>query len=256
MLCREEEGPTFWREAKGEDRLCGEAGQDELRRGGGVAILAGAAALGWLEAESGGGRPWATCGPRKPPRAAESHWTKCRQAYILDGAKRPGAPDPHGSSGSRRPDSIGEMMNEARDTDIEAQVGEDRRLPDAELEVMACIWQRGQATAREIREAMAGFRPMTHGAAVTLLKRLEAKGWVTREKGPVGKAFVYRAVRRPGPTRRRVVRDILCRVFGGNGVAMVSALFDDAPPTTQQLDELQQLFEDLRRKAEPTKDQG
>ena len=28
-------------------------------------------------------------------------------------------------------------------------------LPDAELEVMACLWQRGDATARQIREEMA-----------------------------------------------------------------------------------------------------
>ena len=123
------------------------------------------------------------------------------------------------------------------------------RLPDAELDVMACMWQRGQATAREVREAMTDYRPMTHGSMVTLLKRLEAKGWVAREKGPVGKAFVYHPLRRPEPTRRRILSDVVRRVFEGNGVALVSTLFDSSPPTSEQLTQLEQLFEDLREKA-------
>ena len=122
------------------------------------------------------------------------------------------------------------------------------RLPDAELEVMACVWQSGESTARGIREAMANYRPMTHGSMVTLLKRLEAKGWVAKEKGPVGKAFVYHATRRPGPTHRRILHDLVRRIFAGNGVALISTLLDSEPPTTEELDRLEELFEELRHK--------
>ena len=124
------------------------------------------------------------------------------------------------------------------------------RLPDAELEVMGCLWQQGSATARQVREAMGGYRPMTHGSMVTLLKRLEAKRWVTREKGPVGKAFVYRPTRRPGPTRKRILRNLVQRVFGGNGVALVSALFDSRPPSPVEMEKLQELFDDLKAKSQ------
>ena len=67
-----------------------------------------------------------------------------------------------------------------------AQAGRALRTPRAELDVLGCLWQHGRATARELREAMGGYRPMTHGSMVTLLKRLEAKGLVTKRKGPVG----------------------------------------------------------------------
>ena len=119
-------------------------------------------------------------------------------------------------------------------------------LPDAELEVLACLWQLGQATARQIRERMHDYRPMAHGSVMSLLKRLATKGWVTREKGPVGKAFVYRAARCPGPTHRRILGNLVRRVFGGNGVAMVSTLFDTKPPTENELAQLQQLLDELR----------
>ena len=64
---------------------------------------------------------------------------------------------------------------------------------------------------------------MAHTSMVTLLGRLEVKGLVRRAKGPVGKAFVYTPTRRPGGMYRRVVGDVLQRIFRGNGPALVAA---------------------------------
>ncbi|MCX5659417.1 MAG: BlaI/MecI/CopY family transcriptional regulator [Planctomycetota bacterium] len=122
-------------------------------------------------------------------------------------------------------------------------------LPDAELEVLSCLWRMGEGTARQVREALAEFRPMAHGSAVTLLNRLEGKGLVARAKAPVGKAFIYRPKSQPGPTYRRLVRRLLDRVFAGNGVALVASLLEAQPPSRQELDELQQLLDDLRANA-------
>ncbi len=124
----------------------------------------------------------------------------------------------------------------------------EERLPDAELEVLACLWQMGQATAREVREGMADYRPMAHASAVTLLGRLEAKGLVRREKGLVGKAFVYRPTRRPAATYRRILKDLVERIFGGSGVQLVTSLFETRPPTRDELEQLQQLLDRLRHK--------
>ncbi|MFH1743026.1 MAG: BlaI/MecI/CopY family transcriptional regulator [bacterium] len=121
-------------------------------------------------------------------------------------------------------------------------------LPDAELEVMACLWQRGQATARQIRETMEHYRPMAHGSVVTLLKRLEAKTLVAKEKGSVGKAFVYTPTRRPGPTYRRILKNLSQRVFGGNRIALAASLFETQPPTSKELAELEKLLDELRDK--------
>ncbi len=122
-------------------------------------------------------------------------------------------------------------------------------LPDAEMEVMACLWKFGKATAREINEAMGEYRPMAHGSTVTLLNRLEAKGLVKKEKGDQGKAFVYRSTRKPSPTYRHVVGKVLQRIFGGDSLALVSSLFKTKPPTEEELNDLQRLLDELKRKA-------
>jgi BlaI family penicillinase repressor len=121
-------------------------------------------------------------------------------------------------------------------------------LPDAELDVLACLWRRGEATAREIRQMLEPHRPMAHGSVVTLLKRLETKGAVTKEKGPVGKAFVFQASREPAPTYRQLVRKLLDRVFGGDGTVLVASLFETRPPTPDELDDLQQMLDEWREK--------
>lgn len=143
-------------------------------------------------------------------------------------------------------DRVHDVSREKRQEKPPAGRPAQENLPNAELEVLASLWQQGKATAREIREAMQGYRPMTHGSMVTLLKRLEGKGLVSKEKGPVGKAFVYCPTRRPEPTYRRLTRDLRERVFGGSGVAMVSSLFETRPPTPEELDALQQLLNRLR----------
>ena len=120
--------------------------------------------------------------------------------------------------------------------------------PDAELDVLACLWRRHQATARQVREALHRYRPMAHGSVVTLLKRLKAKGLVARKKGPVGKAFVYRPTRGARPAYRRIVRNIAERVFGGDSVAMVSTLLDAKLPTPDELEQLQEMLDGLRSK--------
>ncbi len=128
----------------------------------------------------------------------------------------------------------------------------DERLPDAELEVLACLWLKGEITARQIRDAIEPYRPLAHASVLTLLGRLQTKGLISRRKGNVGKAFVYRATKKPDPTYRQLTGDVLQRIFGGNGVAMVASLFQAKTPTQDEISELEQLLADLKRKKTKT----
>lgn len=121
-------------------------------------------------------------------------------------------------------------------------------VPEAELELLACLQRRGQATAAELREGLRPFRPLAHPSVVTLLQRLEAKRLVTRDKGDVGKAFVYRPTDRSGATFRAKLRRLVQRAFGGDSVALVTSLFETHPPSAAELDKVQELLNELREK--------
>ncbi len=121
-------------------------------------------------------------------------------------------------------------------------------LPPAELDVMACLHRLGEATAAQLREALQSYRPMAHGSMVTLLKRLEAKNVVLRKKGPVGKAYVYSVRHRRNFAFRDLVQNLVQRVFHGDSAALVASLFETKPPTPEELQKIQQMLDDLRRK--------
>ncbi|GMV99972.1 MAG: hypothetical protein AMXMBFR84_11110 [Candidatus Hydrogenedentota bacterium] len=123
-------------------------------------------------------------------------------------------------------------------------------LPTAELEVLACLWREQMATARQLREIMKPYRPMSHGAIVTLLKRLEEKRLVSKEKANVGKAFVYRADHAPESTYKGILNRMRERIFGGSLVSMMASLFDGNPPNQDELRALDELVRQLKGKPE------
>lgn len=121
-------------------------------------------------------------------------------------------------------------------------------LPDAELDVLANLWQHGESTSRQVRERLEPIRPLAHASVMTLLGRLEEKGFVRRRKGPVGKAFLYRAAEPAGRARRRIVKDLVQRVFGGSGVELVASLFQTQKLSPSEVEELQKLLDEAKRK--------
>jgi len=122
-------------------------------------------------------------------------------------------------------------------------------LPEAEMEVLAVLHARGEADAREVREALEAYRPMSHASVLTLLGRLEAKELVTRRKGEVGKAYVYAAARSTKPMVRTLVRRMVRRIFANDPARLVASLFDAKPPTRDELRQIRELVEKLEKKA-------
>ena len=123
-----------------------------------------------------------------------------------------------------------------------------KNVPAAELEVLASLRKLGPATAREIRENMHPYRPMAHGSVMNLLKRLQAKGLVTRKKGPVGKAFVYQSTQAVRSVVHTTLGRMVNRIFAGDSMALVSSLFETTPPNSEQIARLEQLLDELKEK--------
>ena len=120
------------------------------------------------------------------------------------------------------------------------------RVTGLQLDVLRVLWELGEATVSDTQRVIAKRRRLAPTTVATLLKRLEEKGWIRRQKGPVGKAFVYEAARRPRPTQRRVVGELVTRIFGGDSVALVASLFESQPPSADEVAELQALLDRLR----------
>jgi predicted transcriptional regulator len=136
-----------------------------------------------------------------------------------------------------------------REPRSQRRTGSQEFLPEAELEVLARLHELREAEVGEVRAALAPLRPLSHASVTTLLRRLEAKGRVSRRRGPVGKAFLYAPTTSATATYTSVVKRLLERVFANDPVTLVSSLVTAKAPTRRELAQLRRLVADLDRHA-------
>ena len=103
-----------------------------------------------------------------------------------------------------------------------------------EAQVMDAVWRLGEATAEQVREALAA--PLHDSTVRTLLRVLESKGYLHHEAR--GKVYVYRALIERRKAQRRVLRSVLARFFGNSAEDLVLRLIEDERITPEQINEL------------------
>jgi predicted transcriptional regulator len=119
-------------------------------------------------------------------------------------------------------------------------------LTDAELAVMQLLWERGPCGRPQIAEALYGSRGATqYGTVQTLLRRLERKGFVRRERAEGGLLFA------PALSRESVIGRSLAQVAdklcGGSFTPLLMNLVRARPLSPDELRELQDSLAELRR---------
>lgn len=117
-----------------------------------------------------------------------------------------------------------------------------RRLPDAELWVMQAVWNYPAPVPRSrIEEAAAQSRPMAQTTILTLLARLEKKGFLRIEKQ--GRSSVYTPLVSEEEYCAAQSRRFLDSVFKGSVSAFANALCDKAL-TPEEIRELRRVLEE------------
>ncbi len=116
-----------------------------------------------------------------------------------------------------------------------------------ELALLEVLWQGGPATAQEARERLRGKGRPTPSTVLTVLRRMEAKGMLAREK--VSRSHVYRAVVDRVSIRRRTLRDLLAHLFDDSPEELVAQLVSDRKLTAKELQRIEAL---LAARALPT----
>jgi BlaI family transcriptional regulator, penicillinase repressor len=95
-------------------------------------------------------------------------------------------------------------------------------LAPLELDCMNALWPSGEATVRQIQEALRPTRPRAYTTIMTILDRLAQKGIVQRRKA--GRAWVYRANVSADEARTHAVSQVVDGFFGGSAGALATHL--------------------------------
>lgn len=96
------------------------------------------------------------------------------------------------------------------------------RLTPLEAQIMHCVWDLGEATARQVKDRLRSTRPLAYTTVQTMMALLRDKGFLGSERH--GRADVYRPlVDRTGMGRHRL-REVMDLFFAGSAAAVVSHL--------------------------------
>jgi BlaI family transcriptional regulator, penicillinase repressor len=121
-----------------------------------------------------------------------------------------------------------------------------RDLPkptESELELLSILWERGQATVRELFNAVNMQRPVVYTGVLKLLQIMTDKGLVERDE--TERAHVYRAAVAKEDTERRFMRDLSDRFFAGSAARLALNALEMEAASEDDLEEIRKL---LRRK--------
>ena len=118
-------------------------------------------------------------------------------------------------------------------------------LSRRERQIMEILFQRGKASASEVREAMEDAPG--YSAVRAMLRVLEEKGHVKHLAE--GLKYVYVPVVAREKAKRSAVKHVLDTFFGGSPEQIVAALLDvsAARLTKEELDRMSELIEKARQ---------
>lgn len=134
------------------------------------------------------------------------------------------------------------------------------REPDlaaGELEVLQALWQESPVTVREVLNLLhERGRKVAYTTVLTVLTRLEQKGYVQSDKS--GVAYVYRPMVSQEKVSKNRLQAVLDLFYDGAAGPLVLQLMREQRLTTDEIAELQKLIHalDAEPPADPRRGRG
>lgn len=112
---------------------------------------------------------------------------------------------------------------------------------ELELAILKILWDKEAATVREVRDALAAERDLAYTTVMTVMNIMATKKYLKRSKK--GGAYLYRPTISESDTSRKMLADLVRRVFDGSSVAAMVKLLETANINPEELRHLRQLIE-------------
>ena len=114
---------------------------------------------------------------------------------------------------------------------------------ELELQILKVLWEESPLTVREIRDALAeGGRDLAHTSVITTLGTMVEKRQLKRLDPQQGKAFRFVPQFKQDDVSRRMLGDLVDRVFDGSAEAVMLSLFDVSDLKEDEVKNLRRLF--------------
>jgi predicted transcriptional regulator len=122
-------------------------------------------------------------------------------------------------------------------------------LTEAQREIMEVIWERGEATVAQVRDALSSRKELARNTVQTMLVRLEERGWLRHRED--GRTFVYRANVPRSTSLGARVSQLVDRFFAGSPEEMVTALIEYRGLTPAEAQRIRKMIDAAEANGKP-----
>lgn len=105
---------------------------------------------------------------------------------------------------------------------------------ELELAILKVLWQKSPQTVQDVRDELAAVgRELAHSSVITMMNIMVRKQYLKREKA--GRAFEFTPLIEQQSVGRRMLGDIVDRVFDGSTSAVMLELFEASDVDSEEL---------------------
>jgi predicted transcriptional regulator len=116
---------------------------------------------------------------------------------------------------------------------------------DAELAILRVLWNRGPSTVKQVQDVLNETKKTGYTTVLKFMQIMVEKGLVRRDETPY--AHVYEARVRQAQTQRKIVADVLDRVFEGSMSRLVMQALAAKGATAEELAEIRRILKTFER---------
>jgi len=119
------------------------------------------------------------------------------------------------------------------------------RPTEAELEILAVLWEEGPSTVRFVNDILKQKREIGYTTTLKIMQIMSDKGLVSRELD--GRTHVYAAAISQKDTQEKMIGKLMDSVFGGSAGKLVMSALGQNNTSVQELEEIRKYIQELQK---------
>ena len=118
---------------------------------------------------------------------------------------------------------------------------------EVELQILRILWRDGPSIARHVHDCLLTTKETSYSTTVKMLSVMLEKGLLKRDDDV--RPQVYRPAATQQKTQRRILRDVLDKVYDGSVRSLMLHVLSAKKASPEELDEVRRLLDELEEKS-------
>lgn len=116
---------------------------------------------------------------------------------------------------------------------------------DSELEILDVLWDKGDATVREVHEKLTEIKECGYTTTLKLMQIMFEKGLVLRDDS--SRTHIYKPNISRDKTQKQLLNKMVDALFSGSHTQLVMQALGSHTPNQKELEEIQQLLNSYKK---------